>query len=255
MVVEADYVYARGRDEKFIQENVNIAFDQATGINLPYTNRATLPYPQFGIVAMTPFTGRSAYHALQTAFTKRMSNNWQAGATYTLGGLWSAEGRPLMGVPGSVPTEVTFAVAPDLGGEWGFAESDQRHRAVFNGIWQVGRGFQVSGLHYFGAGNRASSNYGGDRRNLGAGGELRLRPDGSIVPRNAFIQPMQNRTDLRVQQRLPLGRGVSIDLIAEAFNVFNRPNWTLETQESSADYGERVIAQYRTAQFGFRLMF
>ena len=49
---------------------------------------------------MTPFTGRSAYHALQTAFTKRMSNNWQAGATYSLAGLWSAEGQPLMGVPG-----------------------------------------------------------------------------------------------------------------------------------------------------------
>ena len=255
MVVEADYVYARGRDEKFIQENVNIAFNPVTGINLPYSNRATLPYPQFGIVAMTPFTGQSAYHALQSSFTKRMSNNWQAGATYTLGGLWSAEGRPLMGVPGSTPTEVPFEVAPDLGGEWGFAESDQRHRAVFNGIWQVGRGFQVSGLHYWGAGNRASSNYGGDRRGLGAGGEQRLRPDGTIVPRNAFLQPQQNRTDIRVQQRIPLPNRVSIDLIAEAFNVFNRPNWTLETQESSADYGERVTAQYRTAQFGFRLMF
>ncbi len=110
-------------------------------------------------------------------------------------------------------------------------------------------------MHYFGAGNRACSNYGGDRRNLGAGGELRLRPDGTIVPRNAFLQPAQNRTDIRIQQRLPLASGVSVDLIAEAFNVFNRPNWTLETQESSADYNKRVVAQYRTAQFGFRLMF
>ena len=32
-----------------------------------------------------------------------------------------------------------------------------------------------------------------------------------------------------------------MDLIAEAFNVFNRPNWTLETQESSADYNKRVM--------------
>jgi hypothetical protein len=84
---------------------------------------------------------------------------------------------------------------------------------------------------------------------------LRLRPDNTIVPRNAFIQPGQNRTDVRVQQRIPLQSGMSIDLIAEAFNVFNRPNWTLETQESSADYNKRVAAQYRTAQFGFRLMF
>jgi hypothetical protein len=256
MAFEADYVYARGRDEKFIQENVNIAFNPATGVNIPYNNanRARLPYPEFGIVAMTPFTGRSAYHALQTAFTKRMSDRWQASATYTLAGLWSAEGRPFMGVPGAEPTEVTFDVAPDLGGEWGFAESDQRHRAVFSGIWQVGRGFQLSGLHYLGAGNRDSTNYGGDRRGLGAGGEQRLRPDGTIVARNSFIQPAQNRTDIRVQQRIPLGR-VSIDVMADAFNVFNRPNYELETQESSLDYGERIAGQYRTMQFGFRILF
>jgi hypothetical protein len=259
MAVEADYVYSRGRDEKFIQENVNISFTEASGIgvNNPYSNRSLLPYPQFGIVAMTPFTGRSAYHALQTAFTKRMSNNWQAGATYTLSGLWSAEGQPLMGVPGSTPIEVPFPVAEDLGGPggWTFAESDQRHRAVFNGIWQVGRGFQLSGLHYWGAGNRDGSIFGGDRRGLGAGGELRLRADGTIVPKNQFIQPQQNRTDIRVQQRVALPNRIGIDLIAEAFNVFNRPNWTLETQESSADFNERVAGQYRSAQFGFRVTF
>jgi hypothetical protein len=259
MAVEADYIYSRGRDEKFIQENVNLSFTNASGIgiNNPYPTRALLPYPQFGIVAMTPFTGTSAYHALQTGFTKRMSNNWQAGATYSLAGLWSAEGQPLMGVPGSTPIEVPFEVAEDLGGPggWTYALSDQRHRAVFNGIWQVGRGFQLSGLHYWGAGNRASSNYGADRRNLGAGGEGRLRPDNTIVPKNTFIQPPQNNTSIRVQQRIPLSNRVSIDLIAEAFNVFNRPNWTLETQESSADYNKRVVAQNRSAQFGFRVTF
>jgi hypothetical protein len=259
MVVEADYVYSRGRDEKFIQENVNLSFTEASGlgVNNPYTNRALLPYPQFGIVAMTPFTGRSAYHALQTAFTKRFSDRWQASATYSLAGLWSAEGQPFMGIPGAEPAPVPFTVVEDLGGptSWGFAVSDQRHRAVFNGIWQVGRGFQVSGLHYFGGGNRSASNYGGDRRNIGAGGEARLRPDGTVVPRNAFIQPPQNRTDLRLQQRIPLPNRVAIDLIAEAFNVFNRPNWTIATQESAANFGQRVAGQNRTTQFGFRVTF
>ena len=70
MSVEADYVYSRGRDEKFIQENVNLSWSNASGIGLnnPYPTRALLPYPEFGIVAMTPFTGRSAYHGLQSAF-------------------------------------------------------------------------------------------------------------------------------------------------------------------------------------------
>ena len=259
MVVEADYVYSRGADEKFIQDNVNLSFSNASGIgiNNPYANRALLPYPQFGIVAMTPFTGTSAYHALQTAFTRRMSNNWQASATYSLAGLWSAEGQPFQGNPGAEPGPVPFTVSEDLGGPtgWTYAVSDQRHRMVFNGIWQVGRGFQISGLHYLGAGNRSASNRGGDLRNLGAGGEARLRTDGTIVPKNAFIQPAQNRTDVRFQQRIPLPNRMAIDAMVEAFNVFNRPNWTISTQESAADYGKRVTGQNRTMQFGFRFTF
>ena len=227
-----------------------LTYNPATGANYPFSNVALRAYPQYGVISLIARTGKSSYHALQTSFTKRMRNRWQGSATYTLGALWDADAPPHSGME-----PVPFPTAIDLGGEWGLGQTDQRHRMVFNGIWQVGRGFQVSGLHYWGAGNRSSSNYGGDRRGLGAGGEQRLRPDGTIVPRNAFIQPQQNRTDIRIQQRIPLGTGVAIDLIAEAFNVFNRPNWTLETQESSADYGERVAAQFRTAQFGFRLTF
>jgi hypothetical protein len=71
----------------------------------------------------------------------------------------------------------------------------------------------------------------------------------------AFIQPPQHRTGVRVQQRIPLPNGRAIDAIAEAFNVFNQPNWTIETQESSRDYGQQVTGQNRTMQFGFRLTF
>ena len=110
---------------------------------------------------------------------------------------------------------VPFATAPDMGGEWAFSSSDQRHRVVFNGIWEVGRGFQVSGLVYHGSGIRDAGIYGGDLRETGADFSMRLRPDGSIVPRNSFIQPTENRVDLRLQQRIPLGGRAAVDLMAE----------------------------------------
>ena len=97
----SDYIFTKSRDEGWQQQNVNIAFNPATGINYPFSNRALLPYPEFGVVAMTVQNGRSSYHALQTSFTKRMSNRWQAAATYTLGGLWDALGKPYQGVPGT----------------------------------------------------------------------------------------------------------------------------------------------------------
>ena len=250
IALTADYVYSQGRDEKDVLDNINLAFDPATGGNYPVTDRPRLPFPDWGILSMNTHLGRSAYHALQTSVTKRFSRRWQASGTYTLGGLWNAEARPFSGLQ-----PVPFETVPDLGGEWGPSADDQRHRAVFNGIWQVGRGFQVSGLHFFAAGIRLSTNYGGDLRNTGATFSGRLRPDTTIVARNSLFAPAQNRTDLRLQQRIPLGGRVSIDGIAEVFNMFNRPNYGIGTQQSSPNYLTNTSAQTRTMQFGFRLQF
>jgi len=250
MAFEIDYIYGRGTGEKDTIDNVNLTYDPATGANLPYTNRALLPYPQYGIISMIPHNTRSLYHGLQTAFTKRFSKRWQASATYTLSGFMDAQNQPFQGL-----NIVPFTVQPDLGNELTYADSDQRHRAVFNGIWQVGKGFQISGLHYFGAGIRSASNYGSDLRSVGAGGSARLRPNGTIVARNDFLQPAQNKTDLRFQQRVPLGGRVAIDLIAEFFNLFNRENLTIVTQESAGNYLRPSGGQSRAGQLGFRLTF
>jgi hypothetical protein len=252
MALEMDYIHTKGSGEKDTIDNVNVAYDPATGANIPFTNanRARLPWPDMGVVSMIPHNAKSELRSLQTAFTKRMTSRWQASATYTLSWFYNSENQPFSGLE-----IVPFEVQPDLGGEWGLSADDQRHRAVFNGIWQVGRGFQVSGLHFFVAGIRSGASWGGDLRQLGAGGQARLRPDGTIVPRNAFMQPAQNKTDVRVQQRIPLGGRAAIDAIAEVFNVFNRPNWGITTTESSPNFGVRTSAQFRSAQVGFRLTF
>ena len=249
--VTADYVYSKGSHEKDVVENMNLLFDPNTGVNLNFATRGNRPFPDWGVVSMNSHLAHSAYHALQTGFTRRFSNRWQANATYTLSGLWSADTKPFSGLQ-----QVTFATAPDLGGEWGLSADDVRHRGVFNGIWQVGHGFQLSGLHFFAAGIRQNNIYGGDLRNTGVVSTARLRPDGTIVPRNAILAPPQNRTDLRLQQRIKLHGHAAIDGIAEVFNVFNRPNWGIGLMESSpTQYLQHVSAQTRTAQFGFRVTF
>jgi len=251
MAVEADYVYSKGTHEKDVVDNINLKFNPATGANLPFATRNNRPYPDWGVVSMNAHLGRSAYHGLQTGFTKRFSDHWQASATYTLSGLWNADTKPFSGLQ-----QVAFATVPDLGGEWGLSADDQRHRAVFNGIWQVGRGFQISGLHYLGAGIRQLNTYGGDLRLTGATFSARLRPDGTIVARNAVIAPAQNRTDLRLQQRVRLHERAAFDLIADAFNIFNRPNWGIGLQESTqTQYLQHISAQTRTMQLGFRMTF
>src|SRR5258705_12019540 len=122
---------------------------------------------------------------------------------------------------------VPFETAKDLGGEWGVSADDQRHRMVLNGIWQVGGGFQVSALHFFAAGIRLPHTYGGDVRGTGANFSQRERPDGSIVPRNDLLAPPQNRPDVRLQQRIPLGGRRPADGTAEAAHLLNAPNWRI----------------------------
>jgi hypothetical protein len=157
---------------------------------------------------------------------------------------------------------VPFAVAPDLGGEYGLAETDQRHRAVFNGIWQVGYGFQLSGLYFFGSGQRLDTVCGGDRRDVqGASPPSRLCANGSIVERNSFVQDPIHRVDMRVSQRVPLPGSLELDGILEVFNAFNRANYqSYTTDQSSPRYGlpnasTNISYAPRTLQLGFRLAF
>ena len=257
MAVEADYVYTRGRDEKVLQDNANITFNPATGVPYPFSNRATRAFPLWGVVGEQMFTGWSNYQGLQSVFTKRFSHRWQGSLTYTLSGLRDGDPLPLSGI-----TQVAFPVAPDMGGEYGLAVTDQRHRAVFNGIWQVGGGFQLSGVYFYGSGERYATSYGGDQRGLGATGTARLRPNGTIVPRNNFVGKAVHRVDMRLQQSLKLGSTRrSADVMLEVFNLFDRANYGSYTlQESSPRYGlpnasSNLAYAPRTLQLGFRLTF
>jgi hypothetical protein len=125
----------------------------------------------------------------------------------------------------------------------------------------MGMGFQLSGLYFFGSGERRGTSYGGDRRNQGAGGSARLRPDNTIVPRNNFVGDPIHRVDMRLQKRLSLGGRRSIDGQLEVFNVFNHENFgSYTTQESNAQYGKpsfnaNIAYQPRIIQLGFRFAF
>jgi hypothetical protein len=272
MAVQADYVWV-GAHRTEDTRNVNLSFNPVTGANFRYADISKRPYPDWGSIPLRFMQGYSNYHGLETAFTKRFSDRWQASATYTLSGEWS--GRPLPINPGckyplngltmTCDTPFPVPIPPDLGGEYtlgaggGFNAGDQRHRAVFNGIWDVGFGFQVSGLYTFGSGIRYATTYGADLRDAG-GLSTRLRPDGTIVPRYNFLGEPLHRADLRLQKRFPLG-GAQIDGIVEVFNLFNHANYGgYVTAEVNRAYGRpiqdlNVAYTPRILQLGFRVAF
>jgi hypothetical protein len=256
MAIEADYVNTRSRDEKSIQDNVNITFNPATGQPYPYSDVIHRAFPLYGVVGMFPHTGQSDYHGLQTTFTKRLSHRWQGSLTYTLSGLWDQDPPPISGL-----AEVPFPVAQDLGGERSLAETDQRHRLVFNGIWEMRYGLQLSGIYFYGSGQRTQVVCGCDARGLQITSVDRMRLDGTIIPRESFVGAPIHRIDLRLQERVPVRGHTTISGFIEVFNLFNRANYqTYNVVESSPTFGQPIASTNlsyapRTLQLGFRLTF
>jgi hypothetical protein len=254
--IEADYVFNRTRDEKMVQQNINLLFDETTRANLPFSDRANRLNPDFGVVSMSFHKGRSNYHGLQMAMTKRFSNNWQAAATYTLSSLKNSEGQAVSGT-----TLVPFDLAPDLGDDYGLAITDQRHRFVVNGIYQMPWNFQASGTYFFGSGERQDRSFGGDLRDIGTDGSNRLREDGTIAPRNEFVGDAVHRVDVRLQNRVRLGGSASVDLFVEVYNLFDHANFgTYITEESDPDFGQpdvntNIAYAPRVVSLGFRFTF
>jgi hypothetical protein len=250
MSVQADYVHTAIRDE-IGSRNTNLTYNAVTGAPNPFTNINTRPYPDWGLVAMNFTDGWSNYNGLETAFAKRFSKRWQGSATYTFSALRDATGT----------TTLPPNVVPDLGGEYTLAVGDQRHRVVSNGIWHLPYEFQLSGLYFFGSGQRFSTNYGGDLRNTGGTSGGRLRPNGTIVPRNTFVGLPIHRVDLRLERRFALHGTAKLDGIVEVFNLFNHKNYgSYVTAESNSNYGlpvqnTNVAYQPRLMQLGFRLVF
>ena len=101
MSVEADWVYTGDR-KALTTRNINVAYNPATGAPCPVRGRAgggqlrEPPVSRLGQHRVEPVrTTRPNYHALQTSFTKRMANHWQASATYTLSRSWQFDQLPL----------------------------------------------------------------------------------------------------------------------------------------------------------------
>ena len=194
LAVEMDYVQTNTRNEKTITGNINLASTRRRARTCPYANRATRPFPDWGIIGMTPHSGWSDYHGLQMAFTKRFSDRWQASGNYLLSKIDDSLPNPVSGLAGLVP----FEVAPDLGEDYGAVGN--RPAPPRDAQRDLGRpwGFQVSGLYFYGSGERQQLNPGNtDPRDLGSTGDYpnRRRVNGDLVPRNSLRRPSIHRVD------------------------------------------------------------
>jgi hypothetical protein len=260
MSVKADFVLAQDRHTLTVR-NINLVYNPATGAPYPASDVTKRVYPGWATTNMRFSQGKSDYRALEMAFTKRMSHNWQLSATYTLGATWGYDVLPVNDgcqYPYSAPgvCNVPITLAPDLFENDLYLTGSQRHRAVVNGIWEGPFGLQVSGLLFYSDGGRSTTTSGLDLYGIGPNGSPRLRADRSLIPRNNWNNEDTVRTDIRVTRHFRLSQRVNLDLFAEAFNALNDSTFSYTLNESNANFGRISNAnQPRSVQLGFRLAY
>ena len=259
MSFQVDYVVtdSLGEQENW---NHNVTYNAATGLNYPYSTgnyQQYRRYPHWGSVSRAFSSRESLYKALETAFTKRFSDSWQAAVTYTWANFDDCDGSPLIWDNDALNPGVSIPF--DLGGQCGPSTGEQHHRLVTNAIWETPGGLQLSGLYFFGSGQRSATSYGTDFRDSG-GKSNRLRPDGALVPRHDWVGLPIHRVDMKLAWPIPAG-AYEIEASLEVFNLFNHANfYSYVTNESSPSYGnplQSFLVAYvpRTAALGLKVSF
>ena len=250
MSLEVNFNYTGGRREE-VPMNGNLSYNPATGANNPFTNVSLRPFPDWGIVNFEWLAGWSNYYGTDFTLTKRYSDNWQLSGSYTLAVLQGRSPAPRTVVHrrptgSSISRPLGFALAPDMGGEYTYAVSDQRHRFTANGIWDVGRGLQVSGIYFFGSGERLQCEYG--RRSARDEGRGGVSASSGCAP-TARSSRATSSSAIRFTAwtcgsssgfRSPAA--LRVDGMFEVFNLFNHANYGwYTTNESNAPVRAAVV--------------
>jgi hypothetical protein len=159
-----------------------------------------------------------------------------------------------------VPVNFT-AFGPPLFDTSFYKNNVQRHRAVFNGIYQMPYDFQLSGVYFYGDNGYLTTTSGIDVTGCNCTVANRLRADRSVIPRNNFNKKDLHRVDIRLYRAFRFSERTSIEPTLEVFNLFNRENFTSwALNESSPTFGQPVgvtgvAFAPRMIQLGFRARF
>lgn len=173
-LVRAAYAGSAG-DRLAIGRELNPAIYTA-GATTATTNQRRPLFPAFSTITTMESTGRSEYHSLQLTLDKRMSKGFSVLSSYTLS-------KTLDHASEAKQTGTTQTNPFDLEFDWGYANSDRRHRFVTSFLWQVPGAFgnaaasallskwSLTGILALQSGNGITVTSGVDNARSGTGGQ------------------------------------------------------------------------------------
>jgi outer membrane receptor protein involved in Fe transport len=259
LAIGLSYQYIEGNDlQRSIDKNVGTAGTQttpiSTGGSATYTRYGSdRPFSNFGRVIAFESSADSKYYGISLELRKRFSYGWQANLSYTYGKAKDNKPDATAVVPGG-SDDAKYAADPYFAGEWAWSDNDVRNRVVLAGLWDADSvagnldtgwerallgGWQISGIITWQSGQPYSgvvlsdlNNDGNARNDLAPG-----------TTRNQFRLDDYFSVDPRLSKSFGLGGDAELELIAEAFNVFNEDNVNGERNVYYALSGGKLVPQ------------
>ncbi|HEX7154135.1 MAG TPA: TonB-dependent receptor [Thermoanaerobaculia bacterium] len=216
------------------------------------------PFANFARIIVFESTADSLYNGYTVDVNKHFSHNWQARLSYTWSRVEDNKPDATAVVPGG-GDDAKFIQDPlNIDGDWAPGDNDVRHRIVFSGVWNLDGyasrtsgwqrallgGWSVSGIASYQTGQPYSRLVSSDLNNDGNNRNDRVPG----TERNSERLPSIFTVDPRITKEIAMFGGARLQLIAEAFNVFNESNVSLER---NTFYGFGTIPGSTPAVTGF----
>ena len=255
--IAVGYLRTRGM-HLVLARNVNVptlTAAEATKLGIPNLGR---PNPNYGNMSRYESSGDSWYNGMTVSLNRRFRGWAGMRASYTYSKAMDNTGSAFFFTP-----QDNF----NLRGERGLSDNDQRHVLALSGTLAVpgtvGRsffgkivsGFQLNPVLRYGSALPFNILTGTDRNNDTNNND---RPVG--VGRNTGRGFSFSSFDLRLSRRVKLTESIGLEVIAEAFNLFNRANlqlpngtWGTGTTPNATFRQPTAAADPRQLQFGLRL--
>jgi hypothetical protein len=202
---------------------------------------------------------KSEYNALTFKVQRRMPRVTLQ-AHYTLAGAFAYGGSIAARGAAPIPQD---AFEPFAEGEWGPTGTDERHRLVAMGVFEMAWGIQLSPVFQTATARPYNLTAGSDLNGDGANTDRWIDPaTGQQVDINAGRGDNTVVLDLRTTKFFQLGGDRRLGLFAEFFNLFNTANFGSAYQGNGRSTTFRQpnnfvagIGYPRQAQIGVRFLF
>ena len=258
VAVSVTYMYFRGvhlsrtRDVNLFAPVATTAVDPVSGQTFTIqrfpgasftATSPSRPFPLFARINLFEDTGNSRYNGLAVVARRRFSpthmipgfegSGSQFLASYTLSKAQDDKPDSTSVVPGGGDDSKIAQNSFDLRDEWGYGDSDQRHRFVLSSVFELGRvksenkllrilfnDFTISGINQWQSGLAYSQQF---QTDINRDGNSRNDRVPGFV-RNSFRTGATYQTDARITRTIRTSETTKLRLILEGFNIWNRAN-------------------------------